>query len=642
MNTLLNQLNADGASPTLSCASIYTQSSYEHQLNTNGALDTCTKAAALLNTMGMRAYKSGSVSTSTMSNAIDSKVNALSVTIDNQLSSKASTAYVDTNKADIALNKRVVDAALTAKADLTYVNNEINKKSQSIADIALDLATKEDKTAVASLDARLVQNIADVGIVAIELDEKAEKTTVASLAAQLVQSMTGVNTGLDKKADADEVAKQLATVRNELFVALAEVVNASAIAVAEMKAAHSADMTRLEHKHDADIESCFEVRRAARAKQDLEETAISVGSKDHAKIAVSTATDDDGVTGSDDDALQESAVDIDIDLPTEKNLADVALAVTIVVVLLILVGVGVWCWLRHTQSTSAAGPARRQRPEEESGRAAAAVMNPTYDVVGQERPSSSTTALSSVMLVPNVLYGAETSASPPTSTEGSAADREALNNPTYGLNVNSLSEMKQSAPFENNNSGNDADVAAPPALPQKERERSVAPPWVSPSASPTVSRPCSSVGVLGSAEHSFAIADAPTVTVAAAAPPNVQRFASGYVNTSYEVMAAMQSELPTMDRFEAERKLAAENVAGAFILRRKMDEADVVSISCLSSKGRAEHFKMPLLEDSDKRGAHWMHRAKPLPELAMVEAAIGLLRDKQVHSRPHHLTESVA
>ena len=66
---------------------------------------------------------------------------------------------------------------------------------------------------------------------------------------------------------------------------------------------------------------------------------------------------------------------------------------------------------------------------------AAAFMNPTYDVVGQERPTSWTTALSSVMLVPNVLYGAETSASPPTSTEGDAADREAPNNPTYGLNV---------------------------------------------------------------------------------------------------------------------------------------------------------------------------------------------------------------
>lgn len=172
MNTLLNQLNTDGASPTLSCASIYTQSSYEHQLNTNGALDTCTKAAALLNTMGMRAYKSGSVSTSTMSNAIDSKVNALSVTIDNQLSSKASTAYVDTNKADIALNKRVVDAALTAKADLL-----VKTLSGSHA-VALTCAVPESAAARAIVDETELQREADMRLSVATLQDAVDGSEI--------------------------------------------------------------------------------------------------------------------------------------------------------------------------------------------------------------------------------------------------------------------------------------------------------------------------------------------------------------------------------------------------------------------------------------------------------------------------------
>lgn len=57
--------------------------------------------------------------------------------------------------------------------------------------------------------------------------------------------------------------------------------------------------------------------------------------------------------------------------------------------------------------------------------------------------------------------------------------------------------------------------------------------------------------------------------------------ASGYVNTTYEVMAAAASELPVMDRFEAEQKLAT-CVDGGFILRRKADEAvrNTYSITC--------------------------------------------------------------
>jgi len=112
---------------------------------------------------------------------------------------------------------------------------------------------------------------------------------------------------------------------------------------------------------------------------------------------------------------------------------------------------------------------------------------------------------------------------------------------------------------------------------------------------------------------------------------SVQSFniASGYVNTTYEVMAAAASELPVMDRFEAEQKLIAAKVEDGFILRHNADEDDIVSISC-TSKGSFEHYKMSLFEDAKLGSASWVYKTVLLPEVSMIEAAIGLLHDKQI------------
>jgi hypothetical protein len=58
----------------------------------------------------------------------------------------------------------------------------------------------------------------------------------------------------------------------------------------------------------------------------------------------------------------------------------------------------------------------------------------------------------------------------------------------------------------------------------------------------------------------------------------------GYVNTSYEVMAAALSELPVMDRFEAERKVGEVGADGGFLLRQQTGGPadDKVVISCLT------------------------------------------------------------
>lgn len=104
---------------------------------------------------------------------------------------------------------------------------------------------------------------------------------------------------------------------------------------------------------------------------------------------------------------------------------------------------------------------------------------------------------------------------------------------------------------------------------------------------------------------------------------------TGYVNTRYEVMAAILSELPIIDRFQAEQKLGAAGIDGGFLLRQKKSGEEKVVISCLT-KGTCEHYVMGLVEASDKLGATWVHKSERLPEITMLEAAIGLLNDKQV------------
>ena len=89
------------------------------------------------------------------------------------------------------------------------------------------------------------------------------------------------------------------------------------------------------------------------------------------------------------------------------------------------------------------------------------------------------------------------------------------------------------------------------------------------------------------------------------------------------------SELPMMDRFEAEQSLGAAGTDGGYLLRRQAGDDEKVCISCVT-KGKYEHYVMVLVERPDKSGAQWLHRSQPLPEISMLEAAVGLLNDKQV------------
>lgn len=119
-------------------------------------------------------------------------------------------------------------------------------------------------------------------------------------------------------------------------------------------------------------------------------------------------------------------------------------------------------------------------------------------------------------------------------------------------------------------------------------------------------------------------------------PSGVPPSTSGYVNISIEVMAAALSELPTLTRSEAEKKLAEENVDGGFMLRQRSDSTTKVVVSCVT-KGVYEHYIMELVEDADKKGAKWLYKSQPLHYVSMVEAATELLKDKLVHSQPQLL-----
>ena len=55
-------------------------------------------------------------------------------------------------------------------------------------------------------------------------------------------------------------------------------------------------------------------------------------------------------------------------------------------------------------------------------------------------------------------------------------------------------------------------------------------------------------------------------------------FGKGYVNTSFEMMAAFLSELPAMERTQAETVLAGHAIDGGFLLRKKDTVRVVVSL----------------------------------------------------------------
>ena len=114
------------------------------------------------------------------------------------------------------------------------------------------------------------------------------------------------------------------------------------------------------------------------------------------------------------------------------------------------------------------------------------------------------------------------------------------------------------------------------------------------------------------------------------------RVGTGYVNTTWEVMAAGLAELPSMPRVEAERKLANAGRDGVFLLRVNHGDSDYdcrcdyrATVSCIT-RNRFAHYKMALVEDPLKKGACWICKGVVLPEVSMIEAATGLLRDKQV------------
>ena len=106
---------------------------------------------------------------------------------------------------------------------------------------------------------------------------------------------------------------------------------------------------------------------------------------------------------------------------------------------------------------------------------------------------------------------------------------------------------------------------------------------------------------------------------------------AAYTNVSWEVMAAALSQLPEMDRATSEAFLHNKGVVGGFLLRQKGElETYKVAVSCMSSRGKCEHFIMVLVEKEDQAGAQWVFCGKPLTAVAILEAAKELLDRKQI------------
>ena len=103
-----------------------------------------------------------------------------------------------------------------------------------------------------------------------------------------------------------------------------------------------------------------------------------------------------------------------------------------------------------------------------------------------------------------------------------------------------------------------------------------------------------------------------------------------YQNTSWEVMASFLSELPLMDRPDAEQMLEGKGVDGGFMLRRKA--AQNVVITCMVSSGTFQHHAVTLAETLGGQSAAWIHRGKAVEEQSLIEAGKAILRDNHVQT----------
>lgn len=101
-----------------------------------------------------------------------------------------------------------------------------------------------------------------------------------------------------------------------------------------------------------------------------------------------------------------------------------------------------------------------------------------------------------------------------------------------------------------------------------------------------------------------------------------------YQNTSWESMMAFVSELPQMDRTDAEALLADKGIDGGFVLRVKT--AQNIVVSCMVSPGKFQHHAVSLAETLGGQRAAWVHRGIEVEEQSLIEAARGILRDVHV------------
>lgn len=252
------------------------------------------------------------------------------------------------------------------------------------------------------------------------------------------------------------------------------------------------------------------------------------------------------------------------------------------------------------------------------------IVNPTYDTSGPAHSS-----IGMVRLVQNVLYTGSTA-------EGGG-----------GVGSSETEAVVEASSV--------AGIPAVYIVPMESENANPSAPSTSAATyatyAPAAAAPPSNMHDAGSARDQTAGCDQSTAPTASDAQRQlghqhtVAEHNSGYVNTSYEVMAAAVSVLPAMTRSDAESKLATANVDGGFLLRQKKGPPSSASsnsnlkvVVSSTSKGVHEHYVMELVEDADKRGAQWKHRSQLLPNISMIDAATTLLKDKLVHSDPQLLS----
>lgn len=103
-----------------------------------------------------------------------------------------------------------------------------------------------------------------------------------------------------------------------------------------------------------------------------------------------------------------------------------------------------------------------------------------------------------------------------------------------------------------------------------------------------------------------------------------------YQNTSWETMSAFVSELPQMDRADAENMLEGKSIDGGFMLRLKA--AQNVVVTCMVSSGTFQHHAVSLAETASGQSAAWVYRGKAVEEQSLVEAARCILRDNHIQT----------